>query len=88
MLASGDYTFVAINNVPVAGAATGAFVDFLVSQGAPLTSFHLIGFSMGVRDFFLLRNHSITSNNFKKSNKNFRFGLIFIGNNDFYRPTS
>ncbi|KAK4036457.1 hypothetical protein OUZ56_028511 [Daphnia magna] len=47
VLASGDYTFVAINNVPVAGAATGAFVDFLVSQGAPLTSFHLIGFSMG-----------------------------------------
>ncbi|XP_057366814.1 inactive pancreatic lipase-related protein 1-like [Daphnia carinata] len=47
ILAAGDYTFVAINNVPVAGAATGAFVDFLVNQGTPLSSFHLIGFSMG-----------------------------------------
>lgn len=52
VLASGDYTFVAINNVPVAGAATGAFVDFLVSQGTPLSAFHLIGFSMGVSHVF------------------------------------
>jgi hypothetical protein len=48
VLASGDYQAVALINVPIAGAVTGAFLDFLVSQGTPISSFHLIGFSMGV----------------------------------------
>lgn len=48
VLAAGDYTFVALNGVPLAGTTTGAFVDFLFRQGTPLSAFHLIGFSMGV----------------------------------------
>ena len=55
ILADGDYDYVAINNVPTAGVTTGAFVDFLVQQGTPLTAFHLIGFSMGVRMFGSIR---------------------------------
>ena len=53
ILADGDYDYVAINNVPTAGVTTGAFVDFLVQQGTPLTAFHLIGFSMGVRQILI-----------------------------------
>jgi hypothetical protein len=48
VLASGDHETVALINVPIAGAVTGEFVDFLVFQGTPIFSFHLIGFSMGV----------------------------------------
>nr|CAH0105478.1 unnamed protein product [Daphnia galeata] len=47
VLASGDHETVALINVPIAGAVTGEFVDFLVLQGTPIFSFHLIGFSMG-----------------------------------------
>ena len=47
-MSKGDYTDVALNGVPIAGVTTGAFVDFLVQQGTPLESIHLIGFSMGV----------------------------------------
>lgn len=54
VLAGGDYEDVALINVPIAGAVTGAFVDFLVLQGTPMFSFHLIGFSMGV--VFLFKN--------------------------------
>jgi len=52
VLAAGDYTYVATNGVPVAGVTTGAFVDFLVQQGTPLSSIYLVGFSMGVHEFF------------------------------------
>jgi len=48
ILAAGDYDPVAANNVTIAGATLGAFVDYLVSKGTPLSSFHLVGFSMGV----------------------------------------
>ncbi|KAK4029260.1 hypothetical protein OUZ56_022267 [Daphnia magna] len=47
VLAEGDHVTVSLINVPIAGAATGAFVDFLIGQGTPLSAFHLIGFSMG-----------------------------------------
>ncbi len=53
VLAAGDKETVAVNNVPVAGTATGSFVDYLISQGSPINSFHLIGFSMGVRRNFI-----------------------------------
>ncbi|XP_057366474.1 pancreatic triacylglycerol lipase-like [Daphnia carinata] len=48
-LASGiDYPLIVIRNVPLAASETGAFVDFLhENTGAPLGSFHLIGFSLG-----------------------------------------
>lgn len=46
-LGSSNYVLVAVNNIPIAGSTTGAFVDFLFSQGTPLDAFHLIGFSMG-----------------------------------------
>lgn len=49
VLADGGYDEVAANGVPVAGATLGAFVDFLIGQGTPVTAFHLVGFSMGVR---------------------------------------
>ncbi|KAI9560363.1 hypothetical protein GHT06_014380 [Daphnia sinensis] len=45
-LAEGDHETVTLINAPIAGAATGAFVDFLIRQGTPLSAFHLIGFSM------------------------------------------
>lgn len=47
VLAQGDWPFVARNNAPIAGALTGAFIDNLVDFGAPLDSFHVIGFSLG-----------------------------------------
>ena len=44
-----DYdTSAAVIGVPIAGATLGAFVNYLVSKGTPLSSFHLAGFSMGV----------------------------------------
>ena len=47
VLAQGSYSFVARNSVPIAGEFTGAFIDNLVDFGAPLDSFHVIGFSLG-----------------------------------------
>ncbi|XP_046440075.1 inactive pancreatic lipase-related protein 1-like isoform X2 [Daphnia pulex] len=46
-LGSSNYVLVALNNVPIVGNTTGAFVEFLFRQGTPLSAFHLIGFSMG-----------------------------------------
>ncbi|XP_077301670.1 pancreatic lipase-related protein 2-like [Arctopsyche grandis] len=40
------YTF-AVKNTEYVGAEIGRFVDWLVSRGTPLNSFHLIGFSLG-----------------------------------------
>lgn len=34
-------------NTYVVGELTGGFVNFLVSRGAPLSSFHIVGFSLG-----------------------------------------
>lgn len=49
VLSNGDYYFVAENNVPIAGATTGEFIDFLIENtGVKLNLFHLVGFSMGV----------------------------------------
>lgn len=37
----------AVTNVRPVGMLTGDLVNFLVSQGADLAGFHLIGFSLG-----------------------------------------
>ena len=48
VLGSGiNYPGIVVNNVPVAGAHVGAFVDFLIENGASIDSFHLMGFSLG-----------------------------------------
>lgn len=44
VMATGNYSYVGTNYVPLAGELTGSFINFLVaSSGAPLSSFHLIG---------------------------------------------
>ena len=53
LASAGDYNYIAVNGVPVAGATTGAFINFLVQQGTPLNAFHLTGFSFGVNDYLL-----------------------------------
>nr|QJE50405.1 pancreatic lipase-related protein [Diaphanosoma celebensis] len=42
-----NYPYITVYNVPIAGAHVGAFVDFLVENGASIANFHLIGFSLG-----------------------------------------
>ena len=42
-MATGNYSFVATNYVPLAGVLTGKFINFLVNEGATLDDFHLIG---------------------------------------------
>jgi hypothetical protein len=61
-LGSSNYVLVALNNVPIVGNTTGAFVEFLFRQGTPLSAFHLIGFSMGVSAALSLRNEIIKTN--------------------------
>ena len=48
ILGQGTYQEVAEKNVPIVGATTGAFINFLYKHGTPIRSFHLVGFSMGV----------------------------------------
>lgn len=42
-MATGNYSYVATNYVPLAGTLTGQFINFLVSHGAMLDDFHLTG---------------------------------------------
>jgi len=43
-LSSGlNYPVIALNNVPAAGDYVGAFIDYLIEEGTPVSSFHLIG---------------------------------------------
>lgn len=46
-MATGNYSYVATNYVPLAGTLTGQFINFLVSHGAMLDDFHLTGHSFG-----------------------------------------
>ena len=47
-LSSGlNYPGIALNNVPAAGDYVGAFIDYLIEEGTPISSFHLIGWSLG-----------------------------------------
>ena len=43
MAAAGDYNYVGTYYVPLAGNLTGEYINFLVSQGTPLSAFHLVG---------------------------------------------
>ncbi len=42
-MATGNYSDVSTNYVPLAGMLTGKFINFLVTEGATLDDFHLIG---------------------------------------------
>lgn len=42
-MATGNYSYVSTNYVPLAGMLTGKFINFLVTEGATLDDFHLIG---------------------------------------------
>ncbi|XP_046439287.1 pancreatic triacylglycerol lipase-like isoform X2 [Daphnia pulex] len=46
-MATGNYSYVSTNYVPLAGMLTGKFINFLVTEGATLDDFHLIGHSFG-----------------------------------------
>lgn len=47
LLAAGPDYPRAVANVESVGSLTGNFVKFLISKGADLSRFHLIGFSLG-----------------------------------------
>jgi hypothetical protein len=42
-MATGNYSYVSTNYVPLAGMLTGKFINFLITEGAKLDDFHLIG---------------------------------------------
>ena len=37
-----------VKNVSIAGTTTGALINWLISQGTPMSAFHHIGFGIGV----------------------------------------
>jgi len=42
-----NYPLIAAQNVPLAGDRVALFLDFLIGQGVPLASLHVIGHSLG-----------------------------------------
>lgn len=42
-MATGNYSYVGENYVPLAGQLTGQFINFLVEQGTQLENLHLTG---------------------------------------------
>jgi len=57
-MATGNYSNVATNYVPLAGILTGQFINFLVTEGATLDDFHLIGHRY-YSDYGVLSLHNV-----------------------------